>query len=285
MPGEWLLDARLRVRYPKRGEVLGDFRLRIRPCEVYGLAGESGSGKSTAAMAVMGLLEAGARVEGTALFDGVDLLGLPERELRHRRGRDIALVPQSPLASLNPCLRLDAQFREAWRAHRKSDEGLQPAIQAAFQAVRLPVDEAFLRRFPRELSVGMAQRVLIAMAVLHRPRLLVADEATSALDVFTQREVLELFRTLNRESGAALLYITHDLLSAAAICDRLGVLHKGIIVEEGPVRAVLESPWHEYTKSLVGAMPAAWLWRERVPAPEPETATAPEAPRAGARRH
>lgn len=270
---EWLLDARLRVRYPKRGEVLGDFRLRIRSGEVYGLAGESGSGKSTAAMALIGLLDvSGAQVEGTALFDGVDLLRLREREFRRLRGRDIALVPQSPLASLNPCLRLGTHFREAWRAHSKSDAGA--SISAALAAVRLPQEQAFLRRFPHELSVGMAQRVLIAMAVLHRPRLLIADEATSALDVFTQREVLELFRNLNREFRVALLYITHDLLSAAVICDRLGVLHKGAIVEEGPVRAILENPWHDYTKRLVGALPAH-LWRERGAAASPETSEQP----------
>jgi peptide/nickel transport system ATP-binding protein len=256
-PSEVVLAARVSVRYGDRAAVLRDVSLDIRRGEVLGLVGQSGSGKSTLAMAILGLLDhKSARAEGTIEFDGCDLLKLPERELRGLRGRKIALVLQSPLSSLNPALKIRTQLKEAWRAHAEGPSSdCETAIRGALQSVSLPASDEFLRKHPSQMSVGQAQRVLIAMAVLHRPALLIADEATSALDVITQSEILALFRGLNRSSGMAILYISHDLASVAGICDRIAILHEGQIVESGTTEQVLTTPRHEYTQRLMAAMP------------------------------
>jgi len=254
---EVVLAAQISVRYGDRPPVLRDVSLDIRRGEVLGLVGQSGSGKSTLAMAILGLLDRkSVRTEGTIEFDGRDLLRSPERELRGLRGRKIALVLQSPLSSLNPALKIRTQLREAWRAHA-AEPGVDcdTAIRAALQSVSLPSTDEFLRKYSSQMSVGQAQRVLIAMAVLHRPALLIADEATSALDVITQSEILALFRELNRNFGMAILYISHDLASVAGICDRIAILHEGQIVESGTTARVLTNPSHEYTRRLMAAMP------------------------------
>jgi ABC-type glutathione transport system ATPase component len=254
---EVLLAARVSVRYGEKPAVLRDVEFEIRRGEVLGLVGQSGSGKSTLAMAILGLLDRkAARAEGAIKFEGCDLLTLRERELRGLRGRKIALVLQSPLSSLNPALKIRTQLNEAWRAHAEgSNADCESSIRAALDSVSLPSNDDFLRKHPSQMSVGQAQRVLIAMAVLHRPALLIADEATSALDVITQSEILALFRGLNRSSGMAILYISHDLASVAGICDRIAILHEGRIVETGSTEQVLLSPCHEYTQRLMAAMP------------------------------
>jgi ABC-type dipeptide/oligopeptide/nickel transport system ATPase component len=237
--------------------VLRDVDVDIRRGEVLGLIGQSGSGKSTLAMAILGLLDRKrAQVEGTVRFDGSDLLRLSESDLRALRGRKLALVLQSPLSSLNPALKIRTQLKEAWRAHASGPKAdCEGAIRAALESVSLPATDEFLRKYPAQMSVGQAQRVLIAMAVMHRPALLIADEATSALDVITQSEILALFRELNRTSGMAILYISHDLASVAGICDRIAILHEGQIVETGATEQVLTNPRHEYTQRLMAAMP------------------------------
>src|SRR5208337_1848721 len=252
-----LLSAHFSVCYSGKPPVLRDVQFEIRPGEVLGLVGQSGSGKSTLAMAILGLLDRKrTRVEGTIKLLDADLLLLSERELRALRGRVVALVLQSPLSSLNPALKIRTQLREAWRAHATGTAAdCANAIRASLESVSLPCDEDFLRKYPSQMSVGQAQRVLIAMAVMHRPALLIADEATSALDVITQSEILALFRELNRTSGMAILYISHDPASVAGICDRIAVLHEGQIVEAGPIEQVLLSPRHEYTQRLMAAMP------------------------------
>jgi ABC-type dipeptide/oligopeptide/nickel transport system ATPase component len=224
---------------------------------VLGLVGQSGSGKSTLAMAILGLLDRKrATIEGAIDLDGCDLVSLRERELRGLRGRKIALVLQSPLSSLNPALKIRTQLKEAWRAHATgSSADCDAAIRAALASVSLPPTDEFLQKYPAQMSVGQAQRVLIAMAVMHRPALLIADEATSALDVITQSEILALFRQLNRSTGMAILYISHDLPSVAGICDRVAILHEGQIVETGTTEQVLTNPRHEYTQRLLAAMP------------------------------
>jgi ABC-type glutathione transport system ATPase component len=254
---EALLRAHVSVRYGDKPAVLRDVEFEIRKGEVLGLVGQSGSGKSTMAMAILGLLD-GKRVhtQGVIQFEGSDLLALGERELRALRGRKIALVLQSPLSSLNPALKIRTQLKEAWRAHALgSSAECDRAIRAALESVSLPSTDEFLRKYPSQMSVGQAQRVLIAMAVLHRPALLIADEATSALDVITQSEILALFRELNRAFGMAILYISHDLASVAGICDRIAILHEGQVVETGTTEQVLLSPRHEYTQRLMAAMP------------------------------
>jgi peptide/nickel transport system ATP-binding protein len=252
-----LLAAHLSVRYGEKPAVLREVEFEIRRGEVLGLVGQSGSGKSTLAMSILGLLDRKrAKVEGTIKFDDLDLLTLRERDLRSLRGRKIALVLQSPLSSLNPALKIRTQLKEAWNAHASGPAAdCNEAIGAALQSVSLPSNEEFLQKYPSQMSVGQAQRVLIAMAVMHRPALLIADEATSALDVITQSEILTLFRELNRTYGMAILYISHDLASVAGICDRIAILHEGQIVETGTTEQVLLTPRHEYTQRLMAAMP------------------------------
>jgi peptide/nickel transport system ATP-binding protein len=252
-----LLSAHFSVRYTGNVPVLRDVQLEIQRGEVLGLVGQSGSGKSTLAMSILGLLDKKhSQIEGTIRFQQSDLLQLSERELRGLRGRAVALVLQSPLSSLNPALKIRTQLREAWRAHASGTKtDCLNAIRASLQSVSLPADDDFLRKYPSQMSVGQAQRVLIAMAVLHRPALLIADEATSALDVITQSEILSLFRELNRSTGMAILYISHDLASVAGICDRIAILHQGEIVECGATAQIFANPQHEYTQRLMAAMP------------------------------
>jgi ABC-type glutathione transport system ATPase component len=264
-----LLSAQVTVRYPGKGPVLRGISLEIARGEVVGLVGQSGSGKSTLAMAILGLLgRQRAIVEGNIFFQGVDLLTMRERELRGLRGRALSLVLQSPLASLNPVLQIRTQLKEAWRAHSDSNatnEDCDHAIQSALKGVSLPGDKDdpdFLRKRASQLSVGQAQRVLIAMAIMHRPALLIADEATSALDVITQSEILELFARLNRETGMSILYISHDLPSVAGICQRIAILHEGQIVECGPTEQIFTAPVHPYTRRLMQALPQLPTRRE-----------------------
>lgn len=244
-----LLSARLTVSYSGKAPVLRNVCLDISPCEVLGLAGGSGSGKSTLALALMKLHDKRAQVSGRVMLNGRDLLTLREAELRDVRGREVALVLQSPAAALNSMLRIGTHLREAWRAHQPKIDGTR-AIAEALESVSLPSDAQFLKRFPSEISTGQGQRVLIAMAILHRPNLLIADEPTSALDAITQAEVLDLLRDLNRKFGTAVLLISHDLGALASVCDRIAILHEGEIVEYGEVREVFRNPSHEYTKRL-----------------------------------
>ena len=264
-----LLSAQVTVRYPGKAPVLRGVSLEIARGEVVGLVGQSGSGKSTLAMAILGLLgRQRAIVEGNIFFQGADLLAMRERELRNLRGRSLSLVLQSPLASLNPALQIRTQLREAWRAHSDgaaTSGDCDRAIQSALKSVSLPSnadDPDFLHKHASQLSVGQAQRVLIAMAIMHRPALLIADEATSALDVITQSEILELFARLNREIGMSILYISHDLPSVAGICQRIAILHEGQIVECGPTEQIFTSPEHPYTRRLMSALPQVPMRRE-----------------------
>jgi ABC-type glutathione transport system ATPase component len=247
-----LLQLRITAGYPGKPEVLRDVSVEMAPGEIVGLVGRSGEGKSTLILSILGLLGLKKGVcHGEILFQGRNLLGLPGSELRRLRGRHIALVPQSPLSALNPNLRLGAQLREAWRAHQSGEPNWQPLLAS----VSLPAEPGFLRLYPRNLSVGMAQRFLIAMALLHGPSLLLADEPTSALDTITQSEILALFRRLNRERGIGILYISHDLASVGALCSRVAILHQGQIVESAATQEVFGAPRHPYTRELIDAIP------------------------------
>src|SRR3954470_6708422 len=254
---EPILSVSLSVGYRNKPEVLKCASLEMMQGEVMGLIGQSGSGKSTLAMSILRLLELkGGKMTGSVMFQGRDLLRLKEREMRRLRGSEIGLVLQSPLSSLNPALRIGTQLLEAWKAHASGPraEALS-RIKESLGSVSLPNDDEFLRRYPSQLSVGQAQRVLIAMAVLHRPALLIADEPTSALDVITQAEILQLFRQLNQELGTGILYISHDLLSVATICDRIAILNAGEIVECGLTGQIFNRPAHAYPKKLISALP------------------------------
>ncbi len=273
-----LLAARISADYPGKPGALVDAAIEVRQGEIVGLVGESGSGKSTFALAIPRLLQfRGGRARGEAwfasagnpplrhangpegLFHGpsCDLMKLSEREMRRIRGRDIGFVPQSPIASLNPAMRIGDQIFEAWRAHKRASFrsfGQADALEL-LDRVSLPPDVSLLRRYPRQLSVGQAQRVLIAMAIVHRPRLLIADEPTSALDAVTQSEILQLFSRLSGQLSMGILYISHDLLSVGSICRRVAILRQGRIVETGDVARIFQRPEHEYTQSLIAAIP------------------------------
>jgi len=252
-----LLSMRVSVRYQKGSCVIRDARLEIQQGEILGLVGQSGSGKSTLALAILGLLDTKrAEITGSIEFCGTDSLRLREREMRMIRGRTLGLVLQSPLTSLNPALKIRTQMREAWRAHANGNSSdCETAVREAVRNVSLPDTDEFLKRCPSQLSVGQAQRVLIAMAVMHRPALLVADEATSALDIITQSEILALFARLNQGSQMSILYISHDLPSVASICHRIAILHKGEIVECATTEKIFTDPQHPYTQQLIASLP------------------------------
>jgi peptide/nickel transport system ATP-binding protein len=222
--------------------------------ETVGLVGESGSGKSVTSLAVMGMLAGPhARVtRGRVEFDGVDLLALGRRELRRRRGADLAMVFQDPVASLNPLVRIETQITEALVAHRpmKRSEARSAARQL-LERVGIADPDRVLRSHPHRLSGGMCQRVMIAIALALRPRLLIADEPTTALDVTIQAQVLELMRELTRDFGTALMLITHDLGVVAAMTSRVNVMYAGRIVESAPTRALFAAPRHPYTVGLI----------------------------------
>lgn len=253
---EPLLDADLRIEYPATGTLIRSGELKIARGEMAAIVGESGAGKSSVALSILRLLRPDVRLTGHVHYGGRDLLRSTPAELRSIRGREIALLLQNAMAALNPHLRLSTQFREAWRAHAAGADGWRANAEQNLRAVGIDASETFFRRYPRELSTGIAQRALLALVLLHSPKLLIADEPTSALDVITQAEVLSLFRVLNRERGLALLFVTHDLLAAASLCDRIYVMKDGEVVESGSRSEVLESPRHPYTRAMLAALSA-----------------------------
>jgi ABC-type glutathione transport system ATPase component len=254
-----LLFLRLSASYAGRQPVLRDLALDVGHGEILGLVGQSGCGKSTLAMAILKLLHLkNAKAEGSILLNGRDLMPLKERAMRSLRGKEMALVLQSPMSSLNPALRIGTQLEEAWSVHQRSTRAERMrAIRDTLEDVSLPADDEFLRRRPAQLSVGQAQRVLIGMAILHRPSLLIADEPTSALDIITQAEILQLFSSLSRKLGMGILYISHDLLSVATISQRVAVMEQGAIVECRNTADLFNDPQHPYTRRLIAALPVA----------------------------
>ncbi|MGB6134489.1 MAG: ABC transporter ATP-binding protein [Acidobacteriaceae bacterium] len=255
MSGDLLLRVQLDAAYAGRA-VLHDLRLDLQRGEVLGLVGSSGAGKSTLVLSLLGLLPwRGGRVTGEVLLRGENLLQMPERQLRALRGRAVGFIPQSPMSALNPALSLERHFREAWRAHRsKAGEALQERMYTLLEEVQLPANRDFLGRRPAQISVGQAQRVLIALALLHEPALLVADEPTSALDPVTQTQIVELLLRLNRRHGVSLLYVSHDLVSVLGLCHRIAVLDAGTIVESLNVDE-LSCARHPATRRLLAALP------------------------------
>ena len=244
-----LFSANVTVRFGVR-TVLHEVALDIAPGEVVGLIGSSGCGKSTFALAAMNLVPLrGGRIDGHVHLDGRDLLAMKSRELRDLRGRLAALVLQSPQAALNPALKLRTHFAEAWRAHAKTNrDEMVAAIERTLVDVQLTPD--ILDRKAQQISVGQAQRAIIAMALLHGPKLLICDEPTSALDPVNQVEINDLFRSLNQQKGISILYISHDLLSVASLCHRVAIMDAGRIVESGATDDVFESPHHPVTQAL-----------------------------------
>ncbi|GAB6903476.1 ABC transporter ATP-binding protein [Kineosporia succinea] len=222
-----------------------------------GIVGESGSGKSMTSLAIMGLLPASARRSGRIDFDGTDLTSLPERQMRAVRGNRIAMVFQDPLSSLNPYYTVGTQIAEAYRSHR-SGVSRKAARQAAIEAMeRVHIKDAGRRvdDYPHQFSGGMRQRVMIAMALSTEPELIIADEPTTALDVTVQAQILDLLAEVRRDTGAALILITHDLAVVSEVADQLIVMRDGSVVERGSAERIFSDPQHAYTQALLDAVP------------------------------
>jgi len=225
--------------------------------ETLGLVGESGCGKSVTAMSILGLVQRpGKIVNGKIVFKGQDLVRMPAEELREIRGRDIAMIFQDPLSSLNPVLRVGFQIDEAMKAHDKvpADQIAQRGVDL-LKEVRVPDAARRIKDYPHQFSGGMRQRAMIAMGLSNRPEILIADEPTTALDVTVQAQILELLRDLNQEMGTSIILITHNLGVVAGLCKRVIVMYAGEIVEEWPVDQIFESPQHPYTWSLLRSIP------------------------------
>ena len=241
----------------RRTPILRGVSLDIAPGEVHGLVGESGAGKTMIGKVILGIQPSRAIVTGgSVLFDGRDIVHLPERERRRLMGRGLGLIPQDPMTSLNPAGRIGGQIADVLRLHLGLDRAAA-RVRALdlLNDVHIREPERVLRRYPHELSGGMRQRVLIAIAFACRPKLIVADEPTTALDVTVQRQVLALIKEMQAQDGASILFVTHDLGVVAKTCDRVTVLHGGRVLEAGDTRAIVEAPQHDYTKALMAATP------------------------------
>ena len=255
-----LLDVQqLTVAFERPGSALkavDDLSFSIQPGETLGLVGESGSGKSVTALAILRLLQPPGKVTaGRVLFEGRDLLQLPESEMRSVRGGRISLIFQEPMTALNPTMRVGDQIGEALTSHAVGKDQARQRVVELLDAVRIPDAARRARDYPHQLSGGMRQRVMIAIAVACRPPLVIADEPTTALDVTIQAQVLEMLSELKGRFNLALLLITHDFGVIAEMADRVAVMRGGQLVEQGPVRQILRAPSHEYTQRLLRAIP------------------------------
>jgi peptide/nickel transport system ATP-binding protein len=255
-----LLDVQhLSVTFGGPSLAVDDVSFQMAAGETLGLVGESGSGKSVTAFSILRLLQPPGRIVGGGVtFQGRDLLTLTEREMREVRGAGISLIFQEPMTALNPVMRVGDQVAEALLVHGKaSRSGARERAIELLDAVKIPDAARRVRDYPHQLSGGMRQRVMVAIALACRPPLIIADEPTTALDVTIQAQVLELLRELKARYHLALLLITHDFGVIAEMADRVAVMFKGKIVEQGPVRDILRRPTHAYTRNLLAAVPGA----------------------------
>jgi len=238
-------------------EAVDEVSLQVDKGEIVGIVGESGSGKSMTAHALMGLIKrSDVQVSGKAEFDGVDLLKLSREELRGYQGEELSIIFQEPMTSLNPTMKIGKQVEESLRIHTDlSKEERKARALEAMELAELDDPESLYDKYPHQLSGGMRQRVMIASAIVLRPQLLIADEPTTALDVTIQAEILNTLKEINRKEGTSILFISHDLGVVRHLCQRVVVMQKGRIVEEGPVDRVFFHPQQEYTQRLIASRP------------------------------
>jgi len=236
--------------------VLNGIDLKIYKDEVFGLVGETGCGKSVTSMSILRLLPSNAEVSGKIIFEGKNLLELSEKEMKKIRGERISMVFQDPMSSLNPLFKIKTQMVDVIKLHHKisKEEAIERAIEL-LKAVNLPDPNRILESYPHQLSGGMRQRVMIALALSFNPSLLIADEPTTALDVTIQKQILDLILELKKQYHFSVLLITHDLGVVAETCDRVGVMYAGNMVEIADVEELFENPLHPYTQGLLSAIP------------------------------
>ncbi|MCR4804146.1 MAG: ABC transporter ATP-binding protein [Clostridia bacterium] len=239
-------------------QIINDISFSVNAGETLGIVGESGCGKSITSLSVMRLLGKTARIEGHIDFCGTDVMALSKEEIRNIRGNKISMIFQDPMTSLNPVFTIGNQLSEVFRLHQgmSKDEALKASIEA-LKMVDVALPEKRVKEYPFQLSGGMRQRVMIAMALACKPQLLIADEPTTALDVTIQAQVLQLMRNLRDETGTAIMFITHDLGVVAEMCERAIVLYCGEIMEEASTKEIFRNPKHPYTEGLLAALPHA----------------------------
>lgn len=251
------------------GIIVDNFSFELNKGEILALVGESGSGKSMTALSIIGLLKKNAVVGGVIDLDGTNLLELTKKERRSYMGDDIAMIFQEPMTSLNPVMRVGKQVEEMIKLHidafdkKPSKKEMKDKVIEMFEKVDLPEPEKIYRKYPHELSGGMRQRVMIAMATICNPKILIADEPTTALDVQTQEQILDLLKKISKENNISILMITHDLNVVADMADRIIVMNGGKKVEEGETKQVLTQPKEEYTKKLIASIPRGKKNRKR----------------------
>jgi peptide/nickel transport system ATP-binding protein len=257
MNDETLLDVKdLSIAFNHHPAVK-NISFQINVGETLGLVGESGSGKSATSLALLRLLPPTAQVTGNITLDGEDLLALSEESMLRHRGRKLAMIFQEPMTALNPVMPVGAQIAEAVRAHypELSRKLITDKVLAAMHEVALPDPERRLHDFPHQFSGGQRQRLLIAMAIINRPRLLIADEPTTALDVTVQAQILRLLSNLRRTYNLSMLFISHDLAVVSQVADRVAVMQRGQIVEVAPTQDLFRNPQHSYTRTLLASAP------------------------------
>jgi oligopeptide/dipeptide ABC transporter ATP-binding protein len=261
-----------------RVRVLENVSVTMKEGEILGVVGESGSGKTTLGLAIIGLLDSPPAeiIDGSVIFEGKNLLKLSPAELSQFRGPGIGMVFQESLAALNPVYRTDAQIRESIKVLEKaqsmnlSAESENQMMIDTLNDLRLDKPEWVVKKYPHELSGGMRQRVSIAMAIVEKPKLLILDEVTTGLDVYVQNRILNILKDLNRRTGTAMMFITHDLMVASQICNRLYVMYAGRVMEEGRTEQILSAALHPYTQKLFAAIPQGFVDSPPLPAPTGE---------------
>lgn len=272
MANENLLDVEgLNISFFKdkvEKQIIKNIAFDIKPNEIVAVVGESGSGKSISSLALMGLLpkQISKITSGSIQFEDQNLVGLSEKEFQNIRGKEIAMIFQEPMSSLNPSMRCGKQVEEILKQHLKlSASELKTEVINLFEKVKLPNPERIYKAYPHEISGGQKQRVMIAMAIACKPKLLIADEPTTALDVTVQKEILELLKAIQTETKMSVLFISHDLSLVSELADRVLVMYKGEIVEQGTTEEIFNTPNHNYTKALIAARPSTDFRLKQLP--------------------